>query len=343
MLTPNGCLSRLAADKVMRVRVGIVGAGWMAGQHAATLQRLDGVDVVAVCDLDDKRARELAGKAATYTDWRQLIARETPDALFICTPPLAHREVAVAALEQGIHVYLEKPIARGLEDARAIVDAAAKSKAVCAVGYQYRAIEVLDDLRAALDGQEVGFLIGIGTGPTKSRPWFVDRLQGGGNLLERASHQIDLVRAIGGEVVAVKAAASKVLLAQSEGRQGDIDDAASLVLSFAGGGLAAIQIAWTRDDLPSTYTLDILGSDSSLHLDLDPDFSLRGRSGGRPVEATSRQHPVERGVQGFVTAARDGNQKGVFCSPADAAGTLAVVIACEDALVSGGTVAVPSY
>jgi predicted dehydrogenase len=327
----------------MHVRVGIIGAGWMAAQHVVTLQRMDGVEVVAVCDLDQNRASELAGNAATYTDWRQLIARERPDALFVCTPPLAHREVAVAALEQGIHVYLEKPIARGLQDARAIVDAAARSKAVCAVGYQYRAIEVLDDLRNALEGQELGLLIGIGTGPTKSRPWFVDRSKGGGNLLERASHQIDLERAIGGEVVAVKASASKVLLAQSQGLQGDIEDAAVLVLHFARGGLGAIQIAWTRDGLPSTYSLDILGSESSLHLELDPDFALRGHSRGRPIEATSRQHPVERGVSRFLTAANEGNQKSVFCSPADAAGTLAVAVACEEALVSGGTVAVPSY
>jgi predicted dehydrogenase len=327
----------------MCVRVGIIGAGWMAAQHMATLERLDGVVVVAVCDLDETRAREVAGKAPTYTDWKQLIAREAPDALFVCTPPLAHREVAVAALEQGIHVYLEKPIARGLADARAIVDAAAGSKAVCAVGYQYRAIEVLDDLRRALEGQELGLLIGIGTGPTKSRPWFVDRAKGGGNLLERASHQIDLERAIGGEVVAVKAAAGKVLLAQSLGRQGDIEDAAALVLHFANGALGTIQVAWTRDELPSTYTLDVLGSDSSLHLDLDPDFVLTGQSRGTPVEATSRQHPVERGVSRFVTAASGGNYKGVFCSPADAAGTLAVAIACEEALVSGGTVSVPTY
>lgn len=327
----------------MWVRVGIIGAGWMATQHMATLDRLDGVVVIAVCDLDGNRARELAGKAASYTDWRELIAHETPDALFVCTPPLAHREVAVAALQQGIHVYLEKPIARGLEDARAIVDAAAASKAVCAVGYQYRAIEVLDDLRSALEGQELGLLIGIGTGPTKSRPWFLDRSKSGGNLLERASHQIDLERAIGGEVVAVKAAASTVLLAQSQGRQGDIDDAAVLILNFANGGLGAIQVAWTRDGLPSTYSLDIIGSDSSLRLELDPDFALRGQSRGMPVEAISRQHPVERGVSRFVTAARQGNKKGVFCSPADAAGTLAVAIACEEALVSGGTVAVPTY
>jgi myo-inositol 2-dehydrogenase / D-chiro-inositol 1-dehydrogenase len=327
----------------MHVRVGIIGAGWIAAQHVAALERLDGVEVVAVCDLDEARASKLAGQAKTYSDWRQLIAREKPDAVFVCTPPLAHREVTVAALAQGIHVYLEKPIARGLADARVIVDAAAASDAVCAVGYQWRAVEVLDDLREALDGQEIGLQIGISFGPTKSRPWFLDRAQGGGNLLERASHTIDLERAVGGEVVAVKAAASTVLLAQSQGERGDIDDAAALVLHFAHGGLGAIQIAWTREGLPGKYSLDVLGSDSSLHLELDPDFALRGQSRGRPVDATSRQHPLNRGVDRFIAAAREGKRKDVFCSPADAAGTLAVAIACEDALVSGGTVRVPSY
>lgn len=327
----------------MHVRIGIIGAGWIAAEHAANLARLDGVDVVAVCDVDEARARKLAGGAATYTDWKKLVATEKPDALVVCVPPLAHREVAVPALEQGIHVYLEKPVARGLADARAIVDAAARSKAVCAVGYQWRAVDVLDDLRHALHGQEIGLLVGIGVGPTKSRPWFLDRSQGGGNLLERASHTIDLQMALGGEVAAVKASASKVLLAQSEGERGDIDDAAVLILQFANGALGGIQVAWTRDGLPGTYSLDVLGTNSALHLELDPDFVLSGRSGGHQVEATLKQHPLERSMARFVAAVRDGDKTAVFCTPADAAGSLAVAVACEEALLSGGTVAVPGY
>ena len=325
------------------MRVGIIGAGWIAAEHAANLARLDGVDVVAVCDVDEERARKLAGGAATYTDWRKLVASEKPDALVVCVPPLAHREVAVPALEQGIHVYLEKPVARRLADARTIVDAAARSKAVCAVGYQWRAVDVLDDLRQALDGQEVGLLIGIGVGPTRSRPWFLNRSQGGGNLLERASHTIDLQRALGGEVAAVKASAGKVLLAQSQGERGDIDDAAVLILHFASGGVGGIQVAWTRDGLPGRYSLDVLGTSSALHLELDPDFTLRGQSGGRQIEATMRQHPLERSMARFIAAVREGDKNGVFCTPADAAGSLAVAVACEEALLSGGTVPVPDY
>jgi myo-inositol 2-dehydrogenase/D-chiro-inositol 1-dehydrogenase len=322
------------------VRAAIIGAGWIAAEHAAILDRLEGVELAAVCDIDEARARDLAGSAAVYTDWRELLDRESLDCVFVCTPPLLHRDPAVEALARGIHVYLEKPIARGLDDARTIVQAAERGSAVCAVGYQWRAIEVLDDLREALDGQELGLLIGIGTGPTKSRPWFLDREQGGGNLLERASHTVDLERAIGGEVVAVQSTAGTVPLAQSAGERGDIEDAAAIALRFANGAVGSSTIAWTRDGLPGRYSLDVLGSDSSLRLELDPDFTLTGVSGGRAIASRATQQPIERGVERFFDAARTGDAESIFCTPRDAAGTLATVIACERALTSGTTEAV---
>jgi predicted dehydrogenase len=321
------------------VRIGIIGAGWIGAQHVDRLHELAGHEVVGIADLDVERAAAIAEGAPVHADWRELIERERPQAVFVCTPPLTHRDIAVTALHHGVHLYLEKPIARGLEDARAIVDAAMHADVVCAVGYQYRGIDVLDELRAELAGQELGFLIGIAAGPTKSRPWFLDRAQGGGNLLERASHQIDLERALGGEVVAVQAAAAGVPLAQSDGERGDIEDAASLVLHFAGGGIGSVAVAWTRDGLPGRYTLDVLGSDCALHLELDPAFALSGRARGHNVHAAMRRHPADRTVERFLEAASAGDRDAVFCSPEDALGTLAVVLACEQALASGDTVA----
>lgn len=326
------------------LRFGLVGAGWIARDHVAALEEIGGSELVAVCDVDAGRAEELARPtgARVYTDWVQLLAGEELDALWVCTPPLAHRGPAVAALERGVHVYLEKPIARTLEDAAAIVAAADESAAVCAVGYQWHAIEALGDVRAALDGQEIGLLVGRSIGPTQGRPWFLDRAQGGGNVLERGSHHIDLMRAVGGEVVEVQAAASEVALAQGAGERGDIEDAAALVLRFAGGGIGTILVAWTRDGLPRLYTLDVVASEATLHLTLDPEFSLRGTSRGSPVEAASRRHPFQRGIARFLEAVEAGDPTRVFCSPADAAGTLAVAVACEEALASGRTVPVPA-
>ena len=323
------------------MRVAVIGAGWIAADHVGRIGRTAGLELAAVCDLDVERARTLAGSRPVYGDWREMLEGESPDAVFVCTPPLAHREPALAALERGIHTYLEKPIARGLDDAWAIVAAAERSDAVCAVGYQWRGVAALDELREALTGQELALLIGIGTGPTMSRPWFLDRAQGGGNLLERASHIIDLERAVAGEVRTVQAAASPVALAQSAGEHsGDIEDAAALILRFEGGAVGAVQIAWTRDELPASYSLDVLASDASLHLSLDPDFTLSGRSTGARVAASMAAHPMDRTLARFVEAAGSGERDAVFCTPRQALGTLAVVLACERALESGATVAV---
>jgi predicted dehydrogenase len=324
-----------------RLRVAVIGAGWIAADHVAELVSRDDVDVVGVCDLDRERAAALAPRGANvYEHWEEVLERERPHALWICTPPLAHREPAVGALERGVHVYLEKPIARTTEDAALIVAAAEASEAVCAVGYQWHATEVLDDLREALAGQEPALLVGRSIGPTGTRPWFLDRAQGGGNVLERGSHQIDLVRTVAGEVERVQAAASSVLLGQAEGERGDIDDAATLVLLLAGGGVAAVVVAWTRQGQPGIYTLDVVASDATLALTLDPDFALRGTSTGRAVEARSSVHPFRRSIARFLEAVRERDPARVFCTPADAARTLAVARACERALATGTTVSV---
>ena len=324
------------------LRVGLVGAGWIARDHVAALGRAGGAELVAVCDLDAERARTLAPEARVHVAWQQLLEADELDAVWVCTPPLAHREPAVAALERGLSVFLEKPIARSPEDAAAIVAAGETSGAVCAIGYQWHATEVLADLCREVEGQEVGLVVGRSIGPTVSRPWFLDRAQGGGNVLERASHHIDLQRAVAGDVESVRAAASGVLLAQGAAGEprGDIEDAAALLLRFAGGGIGTIEVAWTRDGLPSIYTLDVVATEATLHLSLDPDFALSGRSRGEEIAAESTTHPFDRQVERFLEAVRRRDPELVFCRPADAAATLAVAVALEESLSSGEEVRV---
>ena len=163
-----------------------------------------------------------------------------------------------------------------------------------------------------------------------------DRAAGGGNLLERGSHHSAQARVLAGEVVAVQAAASAVRLAPRRG--GDIEDAVTIVLHFATGGIGTIVVAWTSDDLPGSYRAEVITESAALRLDLDPDFRLSGVSGGAPVATASRTEPFERSVDRFVGAARAGDPDLVFCTPADAAETLAVAAAAEAALNSGQTV-----
>lgn len=322
------------------LRVGVVGTGWIARDHLAVLAARDDVRVAAVCDVEEERAAQAAEEvgASVYASWQELLEREPLDAVWVCTPPLAHREPAVAALERGLHVFLEKPVARTLEDAAAVVAAAERSGSVCAVGYQWHGLDLLDDVRRELGLQPPGLLVGTSIGPTQSRPWFLDRAQGGGQVLERASHHIDLQRAIAGEVLRVQAGATEARLGPRG--EGDIDDAVCLLLHFVGGALGTIQVAWAREGLDASFGLELVGSEATLHLALDPVFTLSGISGGRRVEAAARRPPFERTIERFLDAARARDPERVFCTPADAAGTLAVALACEEALTSGETVAV---
>jgi myo-inositol 2-dehydrogenase / D-chiro-inositol 1-dehydrogenase len=323
------------------MRVGLIGAGWIGRRHAANLASRGDVALTAVCDMDLGGARQVAAECGgtAFTDWREMLDQTNLDAVWVCTPPRAHTDPAVACLDRGLAVYLEKPIARSPDGAYPIVRAALRGRAVCAVGYQWRAVDVLDDLLQAQAGRAVGCLVAQSIGGTQSRPWFLDRAAGGGNLLERGSHHIDLARVLAGEVVSVQAAAATVRLSRSRG--GDIEDAVSLLLRFASGGLGTIVVAWTSDDVPGSYWVEVMSEDAMFRLDLDPVFRLRGTSQGSPIDAAARSDPFKRSVDRFVAAVRAGDPDMVFCTPGDAARTLAVATAAETALINGQTVPIP--
>jgi myo-inositol 2-dehydrogenase / D-chiro-inositol 1-dehydrogenase len=325
------------------LRVGLVGAGWAAGEHASSLGTFGDVSIAGVTDLDGARAAALAARtgAPVFGSWRELLDDASPDALVVATPPGARVEPAVAALEAGIAVFLEKPIARTLDDAYVIVRAQGRSGSVCAVGYQWRAAAAVDVLRTALDGAEVALLISAGVGITQARAWFGDPRQSGGIVSERGSHHIDLQRAIGGDVARVRAVRGSVPLSGvAPAADTPREDVVSLTLEFVSGAVGAIHVAWTPEDHPSFHRLSVVSTDGAYELELDPRFTLRGVRGGVPVEATSPEPPFVAGLARFCRAARAREPRDVACSARDAAGSLATAIACEQALASGETVAV---
>lgn len=324
-----------------RLAVGIIGGGWIARRHVPTIDAAEDVDLVAVCDAEVSRAEAIAAprRARAYRDWTAMLERERLDALWVCTPPLLHREPTVAALDRGIHVYLEKPIARTAADGEAIAAAAANAQAICMVGYQWHASNLLDRVREATSGQAIALLAGRNYGPVAGRPWFIDRAQGGGQILERGSHHIDLQRAIAGEIEAVEAVASPVKLARAGPRR-NIEDALTLTFHFDSGALGSVNLAWTADGQPELYSLDVIASDASIWLDLGPDdFRIQGMARGIDLDV-SYSDPFDRSIARFLEAARSHDRTRVFCTADDALGTLVVALACERALSEGGTVGV---
>lgn len=127
----------------MKARIGIVGVGWWScANHIPTLQASDVADCVAICDLDAARL-ELVGNrfgiAARHNDVGLMVRQERLDGVIIATPHVAHRAPAVAALEAGAHVMVEKPMATTGADARAIEQAATRAarQVMVPTGYNY--------------------------------------------------------------------------------------------------------------------------------------------------------------------------------------------------------------
>jgi len=322
--------------------VAVIGLGWIGEAHLADLAARDDVRITAVCDIDAERVADFAGRygATGYSETRAMFAEHPVDAVWICTPPQHHLAPTLLAVDRGIAVYLEKPIARDIRDAREIVRAVAARGVVCAVGYQWHALELLDRIRTGLAGQRIGYLLGQSIGPTAARPWFLSRARGGGNLLERGSHQIDLVRAIAGEVTSVRAVASSVQLDRPDATGRDIDDALTLVLYLASGAVATIAIAWTPDGTPGTYSMDVVSSGGVLHLALDPDFQLTGTDRGGAVAASSSTVPFTASNSRFLAAVRAEEPTEVACTPRDAIATLRVALAGEQALATDQRISV---
>ena len=302
---------------------GIIGCGLIAHSHAESLREL-GVPVKAVFDLDPARAEALARATGANAEdgWRGLLDRGDLDAVLVCTPPRAHREAAVAALERGIPLYLEKPIARDLDDARAIADAAARTGTTCAIGYQWSAIDWLDDLAEELRGQQIGIIALRQWGGTAGRSWFVDQAAGGGQILERASHSINLLVRLAGPVGSVQASGVRVDLAGADRpADSDIDDVLALTFALERGGLGSVQVVWQAMELPGSFDCQIVTNRNRYTLEFDPHYRLTTPERTQSVEMVPSVRSLERLLAGKPA-----------CTPADALAVLEIALEVERAL-----------
>jgi predicted dehydrogenase/nucleoside-diphosphate-sugar epimerase len=122
------------------MRVAIVGCGNISRAHISAIQEIAGLEIGAVCDRDEWRAREianLAGGAKAYGDLATLLQEECPDAVHILTPPQTHAELAIQAMQAGCHVLVEKPMAVSLQQADSMIAAARENRVRLCTNHNY--------------------------------------------------------------------------------------------------------------------------------------------------------------------------------------------------------------
>ncbi|WP_104092166.1 Gfo/Idh/MocA family protein [Arthrobacter sp. GMC3] len=287
-------------------RVAVIGCGDVATVHLEAIGELEDATLVAVCDTDPTRlaAAMAAHNVPGYSDHRAMFEEREIDVVHVCTPHSEHAQPAIDALERGINVISEKPLASTLADGERLVAAAAASSARMGVCFQNRYNSAVQALRRRLDSGEFGAVLG-GSGTVmwnrsaeyyQNRPWRGTWAGGGGGLLmNQAIHTLDLLQWLIGEVSTVRGHAATHALGDTI----DVEDTAELFLTHQNGAQSvfyatlanAVNAPITVDIATEKAQFSLRGDLTITHVDgrVEVVEERRAASGGRDYWGVSHQ------------------------------------------------------
>ena len=226
-----------------KVKLGFIGTGGMASAHMRNLKdNFEDVEFSAMCDISEDRAtaraEEFGGNA--YADYRVMYDKEDLDAVYICTPPFAHGEQERIACEQGIAMFIEKPIHSELEPAIIINEDVERSGVITSVGYHWRYGGNAQNAKAMLEEQpQILGALGYWIGGMPGTPWWRVRAESGGQHVEQTTHIFDLARfLVGSDGKTVHGVAASGSMTHIENY--DIDDISMVNIEFKNGAVANI-------------------------------------------------------------------------------------------------------
>ncbi|WJH34158.1 Gfo/Idh/MocA family oxidoreductase [Paenibacillus sp. CC-CFT747] len=223
----------------MTYRAVVAGGGGIAVRHLEAMQEIEGLVPVAVAEIREERASELASqfRINAYTDYRVMIEKERPDLVIIALPHFLHKEASLFAAAQGCHILLEKPMALTTEECDDIIQAVRESGTILMVGHTQHYIAENLAAKDLVDSGELGELVMIQEVrhvpyDRPDRPgWFFEKSKAGGGILTNlGSHSIDKIQWLtGSPVTRVKASVHHGM------NRGDVEGAGMAFLETAAG------------------------------------------------------------------------------------------------------------
>ena len=237
-----------------RPRLGFVGLGWIGAMRLEAVASAGLGEVAALCEASPQRLEKIATahpEAMPFSGLEEMLARSGDlrlDGVVIATPNVLHAPQTLAALDRGLAVFCQKPLALNAREAREMVDAARRADRLLGVDYSYRYTDGGQTLRRALEAGELGRVFSVDTvfhnayGPDK--PWCFDpRLSGGGALMDLGVHLIDLSFWLLGDPD-VRSVHGGVWKDGEPLRAGEVDDFASVRIELDGGASVSVAVSW---------------------------------------------------------------------------------------------------
>lgn len=266
-----------------KVRVGVIGCGSIAQhRHLPEYQFNPNVELVAVCDINQERSLEVAEKygVLSYTSYEELLDSSKVDAVSVCTPNYLHAPISIAALEAGIHVLCEKPMATSKQEAEAMIAAAKASGKKLMIAHNQRFVPSHQKARQLIQSGEIGKIYSFRTAFGHGGPegWSVEGKEGWffqkekafvGAMGDLGVHKTDLLRyVLGEEIVEVGS-----FVETSAKDFADVDDNAVCVLKTESGIIGTLAASWAYVSKEDNSTI-IYGEKAILRLEDDPTSSL---------------------------------------------------------------------
>jgi predicted dehydrogenase len=300
---------------MLRVRWGLIGCGDIARKRVApALRDLPNCELVAVsrarAELAPACAREF-GAARWHGDWRELLADEGVDAVYVATPVHLHAAQTIAAAEAGKHVLCEKPMALSVAECDRMIAACAAHGVRLGVAYYRHFYAAVERIRTLLQAGETGRPVlaqmnafeRFDPGPAHPRRWLVEkRLAGGGPMFDFGCHRIEVLLNLLGPVREVKGLAGNVLSAR------DVEDTATALFEFESGAQGVLAV--THAARAPQDTLDIFGSEGSIHVAALNEGRIRIVTAAGEREEAWPPHPNlhQPLIDDFARAVLDGRE-----------------------------------
>ncbi|MCL4552988.1 MAG: Gfo/Idh/MocA family oxidoreductase [Candidatus Marsarchaeota archaeon] len=219
------------------LRAAVIGVGAMGRHHARVYSEIDDARLVAVADISESATRKVsqAHGVPAYIDYKRMLATEKPDLVSIVVPTAYHYEVAMSALDMGINVLIEKPIAASVEQGREIAEFARKRDVKLTVGHIERFNPAITELRKRIEARELGRVFQIHARRLGPLP---TRIKDVGVIIDLATHDLDVMRyLVESEVVRLYAEIDRRSLVEHE-------DLLLGLLRFEDGTIGVLDINW---------------------------------------------------------------------------------------------------
>jgi UDP-N-acetylglucosamine 3-dehydrogenase len=266
-----------------KLRVGVIGCGSIAQhRHLPEYQSNKNVEIVAVCDINEERAQAVAEKygVKAYTNYEELLESGSVDAVSVCTPNYLHAPISIAALNAGLHVLCEKPMATSRQEALEMIAAANESGKKLMIGHNQRFVPSHQKARKLIESGEIGKIYSFRTAFGHGGPegWSVEGKEGWffkkekafvGAMGDLGVHKADLLRYVLGEEITEVGS----FVETSAKDFADVDDNAVCVLKTESGIIGTLAASWAYVSKEDNSTI-IYGEKAILRLEDNPTNSL---------------------------------------------------------------------